>query len=343
MPFKHIRFSEPIGELSNRVKFYAPKHSEMVSVYDNPEVLMALGTRNIEILYNETLLVFEATMEWCETKFKTKDPEIITHSVMNYVKQTADSLWFAMDNSGVTSEAFFISEDRKTIYCDRSDQFSSNSHGEYKLTNFGTYQITYARAMMDKLLKITSSEPKAADQGSDGSFKQTLGSILNRAGFAFNRVKRAKTMLNHARSESYLPMKISMYMACLECLFTSDASEISMKLTQRTTLFLGGDAATQHANKKTVSDAYNIRSIYLHGNNFEKKQKTDLVTLQSISRKIDSIVRAVFIKMIEKPEMFLDDNNFDSKTKKYFEDIIYGLIPESSVGRGNDGDSKKRT
>jgi hypothetical protein len=65
--------------------------------------------------------------------------------------------------------------------------------------------------------------------------------------------------------------------------------------------------------------------------------------LQSISRKIDSIVRAVFIKMIEKPEMFLDDNNFDSKTKKYFEDIIYGLIPESSVGRGNDGDSKKRT
>lgn len=328
MPLKHIRFSEPKGELANRVKFFASGHPEMVPVYRNQNVLMALGSRNLDILYNETLLVFEATTEWCETKFATKNPEFITHQVMNYIKQSADSLWFSMDNSGVTAEGFFISEDKKTVYCDRSDQFSSNAHGEYELVTFGPGQIAYSKKVMENYLKAGSPEPIKIQDDSAESFKQTLGSRLNAAGFIFTRIKRAKTMLHHARSESYLPMKISMYVASLECLFTSDSAEIKFKLTQRVTLFVGGDPKKQKDTKKVVSEAYDVRSTYLHGNRFTKKSKITLEKLQNLSRQIDSIVRTVFINVLEKPDMFLDDEKFDEECIKYFDNLIYGYAPD---------------
>lgn len=68
-----------------------------------------------------------------------------------------------------------------------------------------------------------------------------------------------------ARSESVLPLKIMNYCSVLECLFTSDNTEVTHKVAERFARFIGKDFEDRKRLFKLVKDTYKIRSKAVHG------------------------------------------------------------------------------
>src|SRR5205814_574151 len=79
------------------------------------------------------------------------------------------------------------------------------------------------------------------------------------------RLLRAQYFCQAARSEADLGVKISLYMTCLEILFSNDASELAHKLSERIACFLATDPKQRKAIFGTIKRAYNIRSKVVHG------------------------------------------------------------------------------
>ena len=68
----------------------------------------------------------------------------------------------------------------------------------------------------------------------------------------YNRVARAVRFIDLARSQDFLPLKISFYIACLESLLTTDNTGVSHKVTERAVLILGGDFEEKQENFKLI-------------------------------------------------------------------------------------------
>ena len=132
-----------------------------------------------------------------------------------------------------------------------------------------------------------------------------------------NRLQRAWMFLRSARTENFLPIKISFYMSLLEALFLSQGTEISHKLGERTALFLGGDTESKIKNYDIIKSAYDIRSKFMHGDILKKTNES----LINISTNVDSLIRKILIKAInEESNLFkLNQEDFEG----YFKKILF--------------------
>lgn len=132
-----------------------------------------------------------------------------------------------------------------------------------------------------------------------------------------NRLVRVLYFIHFARSKSFLPLKISFFVASLEALTTTDKTEVSHKVTERVVLLLGGELATKKQNFKLIKDAYAIRSSYLHGSKLDKKMQPRLV---EISNEIDALLRRLLVLVLDGMiNIFMMD---EEKLRDWFTDLI---------------------
>lgn len=107
----------------------------------------------------------------------------------------------------------------------------------------------------------------------------------------FLRSARALHFIHNATTSKNLAFRIAHYCSALETLFSTDAAELSHKLSERTAFFLGDFGQNKATVFKDIKSAYGIRSKLTHGDSINKKT---IEELPSISKKLDEYLRKIF-------------------------------------------------
>ena len=232
-------------------------------------------------------------------------------------------LWFVSDNSVCVSTCRTIDTDTGAIGESTRHILYSNSEGLYTPTKFSVSSLTKAFEFISLIRSLRENEDHDLQLYNETNEQQNSTQVGNSNFIAYNknmnRLSRALRFLEYARANSFLPQKISFYVCVLECLFTSDPGEITHKICERATLFIGGTAAEKLDNFQMIKKAYKIRSAYFHGSYL--KDGGDFVSLRNLSSRLDAFLRPLLATAIStNKETFLLPA--DKLTEKFNEMIF---------------------
>ncbi len=108
-------------------------------------------------------------------------------------------------------------------------------------------------------------------------------------------------------------------MTCLEVLFSTDASELVYKLSERIAFFLGEETSSRRRIFDIIRNTYKIRSKVVHGDSVATK---DLEKARDTSHEVDQIIRQIGIKILSDSEL---KARFNGK-KEDLEQYLLGLV-----------------
>jgi hypothetical protein len=232
-----------------------------------------------------------------------------TYSTAKSLETFLFFLWFIKDNSISIDETYSYESITHQVNCKPNHTIFNNCFGEFENIQFSREEIDQTVNILGKYAEVcqakTTSE-QAVDFFLDDNNPQKRDTIKSSANYTFkeNRLHRAISFLTTARSTAHLPYKVSLYMPILESLFSDSSSEITHKVSERAAFYIGIDKDEKRLIFKTIKEAYDIRSRFLHGQEFNP-QKITMNYLKSLSAKIDQIVRKILTKIILE-----DSNNF---------------------------------
>ncbi|MCX6601784.1 MAG: HEPN domain-containing protein [bacterium] len=135
----------------------------------------------------------------------------------------------------------------------------------------------------------------------------------------FNRLNRAWLFIHAARIEHLLPYRLVNYVSCLECLLSRDTTELAHKLAERAGLLIGSNQASRFEWYKSIKEAYEHRSRFVHGG----IKKCEDVTIEDLSAKCDMALRELMSFSNGSPKypiLFLEENSED------FNNYFLGLL-----------------
>lgn len=234
------------------------------------------------------------------------------------------TLWFIKDCSSNTDHLYTYVKDKNLTFSRIRTVVFSNSSGQYADSIFSLDELEIAKTIFYKIVTIQNIGIKHSDDNNDKKARVN-GDEITPGDFHFieynsrNRIDRATMFLSLARSNSFLPLKISFYVAIFETLFTTDNTEVSHKVTERVTFYLGGDFETKKSNFKLIKTAYGIRSKFVHGQHLDKKIRTK-EKLTEIANQIDVLTRTLLTNVIMiDSELFLQD---ESTLNDWFFELI---------------------
>ena len=112
------------------------------------------------------------------------------------------------------------------------------------------------------------------------------------------RLYRFFYFLSCARHADDLAIKISFYITCLEILFSTSASEIVHKLSERVAFFLGKTPKARKSYFQIVKSAYSIRSKLVHGDVLD-----GTVKIQLVAAEMDELLRQLVVKILKNEQL----------------------------------------
>jgi hypothetical protein len=223
----------------------------------------------------------------------------ITPKYHTRLNQFLNFLWFAKDNSVTIGSMFCFLPNTKYLMQNIKLATYSNSEGNHSEILVTKKDFEIALKAFEQFTRLSNEEdnvlvPKA-------KFEErpvVTDSSYHYADYNKNtRIERALSFLTMARANSFLPLKIALCMSLLECLFTTDRQEVTHKVCERVSLYIGGSYEDKVQNYKIIKDAYDVRSGFFHGQDIDKKQDTRL-QLAIHSQKVDSILRTILTKVL---------------------------------------------
>jgi hypothetical protein len=102
-----------------------------------------------------------------------------------------------------------------------------------------------------------------------------------------------------------------------ECLFTTDASEIIHKMSERVACYYTQDKAKRLEVFKLIKSAYTIRSRYFHGKDLGKDKV--LKSVPEVLKQIDDLTREIFTKVIMEDQEIFGEKDMEP----FFEKLIF--------------------
>ncbi|WP_409275861.1 hypothetical protein V1499_09945 [Neobacillus sp. SCS-31] len=199
-----------------------------------------------------------------------------------------NALWTIKDNSVKTELGFlYIYDKDKDLHLEQASVSSNtrasyflNSHGENVDTNFTFDEVSECLKRYTLIFDQNTAELEDME---------TAGIVTTKA----NRIERFMYFLQSARTQSFLPNRISSYCTALETLFSTDNQEISHKMSERIARIIGKDFPSREKIFKFMKTAYSVRSSNVHGDKLHKKYRS--VEKQSqISSELDEYVRQLY-------------------------------------------------
>lgn len=116
---------------------------------------------------------------------------------------------------------------------------------------------------------------------------------------AHPRLTRAIFLLNAARGESDVAMKVAHYCAAFETLFATSQAELSHQLSERLSCYLFALVDDRLAAYRSLKGAYSVRSKVVHGATVKEQRLADIV---ATSNYCDSIARKLFQLLVHEPD-----------------------------------------
>jgi len=232
-------------------------------------------------------------------------------------------LWFVKDNSVNLLDTYtYVPEIQQNNFFARSNGVHfSNCLGEFADVSFTLENLAFVEEIFNKIKTLvgmldTQIPVAPLKKGTNIETPRFNQHKYNET----NRISRAITFLQLARSQSFLPLKISFYTAILECLFTTDSQEVSHKVGERTSYYLGDN--DKYDTYKHIKLAYGLRSKFFHGQRLENKI-SDLVKQKELSKTIDDIIRRALTQII-----MVDSKKF--LNEDYLEAFINSMLFSSN-------------
>ncbi|HEY0056352.1 MAG TPA: hypothetical protein VGB63_13435, partial [Pedobacter sp.] len=121
-----------------------------------------------------------------------------------------------------------------------------------------------------------------------------------------NRIIRAINFIDQARRQQLFLVKITMYISALETLFIAEKTkDEKVAISMRVGAYLQGALKNKQQTKGSITEAYNIRSKYIHGTD------DDLLNdkkIKNICNKIDNILRLCFQRILKSDKALFQDS-----------------------------------
>ncbi|WP_157661269.1 HEPN domain-containing protein [Burkholderia ubonensis] len=142
------------------------------------------------------------------------------------------------------------------------------------------------------------------------------------------RLARTMYIVNSARGESDLAMRVAMYCTAFETLFATSQSELSHQLAERVACFLRVSPDDRFDLYRKVKNAYALRSKIVHGSTVKHSKLGEVV---DISQFCDEILREILHRI------FKDDvirGMFDKNSEDFDEYMLKNIFSVQSNGVG---------
>ena len=247
-----------------------------------------------------------------------KDLILDTLKFKSRLNHLINYLWFSKDCAANIGGTYSYIIEKKLTYQIIAVAGFSNAKGEF-VNNaiFSNRDFELSEKVYDKVVHLqTKIDFKHTVEIAPQKVYDSPYHYTNQA--KTNSIDRAFTFLMMARSNSFLPLKISLHVAILECLFTIDSSEVIHKVSERVAFYIGGELENKIEIFKRVKEAYSVRSKFFHG---QAIKGGSIEKMQEISVSIDDIVRVVLHKVIfEDSELFLSSQQ---ELQKHFNKQLF--------------------
>ncbi len=209
--------------------------------------------------------------------------ETVLGKFLMIIQMYLTMLWIVRDNC-VNTELGFITVDPgpEAIVSSTSRIVKfSQADGSLKVGRIQAGELRTARGYLNKMF-------------GEGSFDPFVGAELGQLNWDADRVSRAIFLLQAARSESHLALKVTGYCICFETLVSTDNAELSHKVAERVAALLGTTTEDKLRVFRTIKRAYGVRSKTVHGAplRFEEGE------LSAISVSCDDLLRKLFQRII---------------------------------------------
>lgn len=136
------------------------------------------------------------------------------------------------------------------------------------------------------------------------------------------RISRAIFLINAARGQADIAIKISLYCTAFETLFATSQAELAHQLSERLACYLYDSVDDRLLNYRKIKLAYGLRSKMVHGATLKDEKIADAV---DISQYCDQLARKVFHRLlINKESQMLFEHNSQNFDEKMLRNIFSG-------------------
>lgn len=256
--------------------------------------------------YLESLKKPNRVIVYKEFTAKPSEEEII--SQMTYITYFFSIAWYQKFNTFQIGDIWYFDSSIKSLRRIGFGHIVSPPSGlKIEAASFSNVEINSSIGLLDTFLSFNFPGKFDLNHG-DTDYSNI--SILQRAA---ELVELSKLTQNTYH-------KIGLLCSALECLFTTDGSEVLHKVSERVAFFLSINPTERINISKKIKRAYSYRSSFFHGNNLKKNPN-------EIFFDIDYIVRKTMVKVLtEKSEIFLGNT---VALNQYFMDLIFGSVEDS--------------
>lgn len=238
-----------------------------------------------------------------------------------FISQLIFFTWFIRDNSSSVRTVYGVVPGNDGYFLgitENSLTFTATGHQQN--TNFTQEDLLNTLKYFEAYRAVTGQVIRIDDYSGNIDFtvEKFVKSVPDNWHYNLNnRIDRALFLLGLARINYLLPSRIASYIQVLECLFSTDKSEATQKISERAAFYGGNSSQEKQEIYDIVRIGYSIRSDFFHGNEIGKKfSKND--TLAEISLKLDNILRRTLSKILmEDAGLFLLANNEFEQHMKY--------------------------
>jgi len=199
------------------------------------------------------------------------------------------ALWLVCDNAASIERAFLEWPHRG-----RNPIASTNDWDALCTTASGTRDIaTFTREEFRTARKLHGTLWAKEDVGQFRAGEPTEPTS--------KRFSRALYFLQGARRSAALSIKVAEFCSAFEALLSTDSSELSHKLAERLAWIVAPSPDARFALFRRLKTAYSIRSTAVHGATLTQKKIE--AELQAAARDCDDLLRQLFLKIGERPDL----------------------------------------
>jgi hypothetical protein len=260
-------------------------------LFKGTDITEHIGWVGIKELFGSTYAYAYGNISDLHERYEGVDSELdVCFLLLREIQSFLHCLWEVEDHSSYVRDGFMylhnISDPKDGgLYRASLSAVPSTSEGLHVESIFSREHILEAKKIYEDYDDYT------IEHLTEGG-KYPLPNPLNKE---LSRTERSRSFVSIGRNQSILPLKIFNYCTALECLFTTDNTEVSHKNAERVAALIGTDLENKIKIYSTVKKAYGVRSKLTHG----QAVNNNIDDLKILARDLDYILREIFKKDLE--------------------------------------------
>lgn len=290
------------------------KNKEVISSRINEQIIKNIGLILMEEYQNETVLIRSERIEINSVNDLHKNLIKNTFLSTQIIANLSFSLWLVKDNSisPNISFSFPVPMQGEYTFWNVSDIINSNCEGEFNVSMYSKSEIVKAVTLLQKINELNSRESRILNSEiklSNGSFSD----FRNNSYSSSNRLKRALFFLFEARKTSFLPAKLMFYTSAIESIVVTGSDRVTHQVKEKVYGIITKHSPKYKISKKQITNAYESRSLYIHG---ASMNTNEFLKLKNQSKILDGILRELLLTFINNKDhhdvIFLSNEKFDN-------------------------------